>query len=263
MTDAWDPTTYRRFAAERRQPFDDLLMMIRGRPVADAVDLGCGPGELTRLAADELGCTSIVGIDNSAAMLAKSDDHAGGAVTFQFGEIGSWTRDGDLDLVLASASLHWVPDHARVLGSWAAALRRGGQLAVQVPANAYMPSHTVADEVAHTEPFLSAFGSGGPPPDPVAENVLEPEQYASLLYDLGFVEQHVRMQIYPHLLANSRSVVDWVRGTTLNRFRSLLPDAVFEAFVEAYERRLVEVIGDRSPYFFPFRRILFWGRLAA
>ena len=24
MTDAWDPEQYRRFAAERRQPFDDL-----------------------------------------------------------------------------------------------------------------------------------------------------------------------------------------------------------------------------------------------
>lgn len=262
MTDAWNPETYRRFAAERRQPFHDLIAMIRDRPVGNAVDLGCGPGELTRLAADELGCASMVGIDNSPAMLAKSEEHAGGAVSFEFGEIGSWSGDGDLDLVLASASLQWAPDHAGVLRTWAAALRPGGQLAVQVPANASMPSHTVADDVAHTEPFVSAFGADGPPPDPVAHNVLHPEQYASLLHDLGFVEQHVRLQIYPHVLASSRGVVDWVRGTTLTRFESRLPADTFGAFVEAYEQRLIEVIGERSPYFFPFRRILFWGRLA-
>lgn len=207
----------------------------------------------------------MIGIDNSASMLAKIDEHAGGAVTFRLGDIGSWPCDADVevDLVLASASLQWVPDHAGVLRKWTAGLRPGGQLAVQVPANADMPSHTVAEAIANTEPFLSAFGPDGPPPDPVADNVLEPEVYATLLNDLGFVEQQVRLQVYPHVLPSSRSVVDWVRGTTLTRFQSCLPAETFESFVEAYERRLIEVIGERSPHFFPFRRILFWGRLAA
>src|SRR5205085_8218596 len=140
---------------------------------------------------------------------------AGEGVRFELADIAGWTASSDVDLVLANASLQWVPDHARVLAAWTRALRPGGQLAVQVPANAYMPSHTVADAVAHTEPFVSAFGAGGPPSDPVADNVLEPEQYATLLYELGFEQQHVRLQVYPHILQSSRSVVDWVRGTTL------------------------------------------------
>ena len=32
------------------------------------------------------------------------------------------------------------------------------------------------------------------------------------------------------------------------------------AFVEAYRARLLSVLGDRSPYFYPFKRILLWGR---
>ena len=260
MSDAWDPATYRRFADERRQPFTDLLALIRERPLGRGVDLGCGPGELTRAAADELGCTTMVGIDNSPSMLAKTAEHAGSSVTFEHGDIATWTSAGDHDVVLANASLQWVPDHAAVLARWAAALAPGGQIAVQVPANAEMPSHTTADEVAHSEPFLSAFGSDGPPPDPVADNVLEPQEYASLLYDLGFTDQHVRLQIYPHVLPSSRSVVDWVRGTTLTRFERLLPANVYAEFVAAYERRLLEVVGDSQPFFFPFRRILLWGR---
>jgi trans-aconitate 2-methyltransferase len=261
VTDAWSPDKYREFASERRQPFEDLLALIRG-PVARAVDLGCGPGELTAEAAHRLGCASMIGIDNSAAMLAKSGEHAGTGVSFADGDIAGWTSNHDIDLVLASASLQWVPDHRGVLERWAAALRPRGQIAVQVPANAYMPSHTTADAVAHSEPFLSAFGLEGPPSDPVADNVLEPEAYATILHDLGFVEQHVRLQIYPHLLPSSRSVVDWVRGTTLTRFQRLLEPPVFDAFVRAYEERLIATIGEHAPYFFPFRRILMWGRLA-
>ena len=261
MTDAWDPATYRRFADERRQPFTDLLALITDRPIGVAVDLGCGPGELTRAASDELGCRSMVGIDNSPAMLAKTGEHAGGAVSFEEGDIGEWTSSGDHDLVLANASLQWVPDHPAVLRRWIAALRPGGQIAVQVPANANMPSHRIADEVARSAPFLHHFGAEGPPADPVAEHVLAPEEYASLLYELGCVAQHVRLQIQPHVLPSSRSVVEWVRGTTLTRFESRLEPAVYASFLDAYEQRLIETIGDHEPHFFPFRRILMWGRL--
>ena len=257
----WNPQQYGKFAAERAQPFHDLLALIRDRPVRRAVDLGCGPGELTRLAADELGCDSMVGIDNSPAMLAKTGEHAGGAVRFEDADIGAWTSAGDLDLVLAAASLQWVPDHAAVLRSWTAALAPGGQLAVQVPANAGMPTHRVAHEVAHREPFLSAFGDDGPPLDPVATNVLEPEEYATLLHQLGFADQHVRLQIYPHLLDNSHDVVEWVRGTTLTRFQKRLAPAMFDDFIVAYDKALIDVIGEHEPYFFPFRRILIWARL--
>jgi trans-aconitate 2-methyltransferase len=55
-------------------------------------------------------------------------------------------------------------------------------------------------------------------------------------------------------------VVDWVAGTTLVRFRERLPAELYARYVERYRTRLLEVIGDRSPYFYPFKRILFWAR---
>ena len=260
MTTAdWNPAQYRLFAAERAQPFHDLLGLVEPGSFGRAADLGCGPGELTALAATRLGVAEMVGVDNSPTMLASAAAHASDGVRFEDGDIATWTAGGDHDLVLAGASLQWVPNHADVLARWWAAVAPGGQLAVQVPANAYMPSHRVADELAHTEPYLSAF-DGAPPADPVAENVLEPEQYAQVLYDLGAARQHVRLQVYPHVLPSSRAVVQWVRGTTLTRFEKRLPAALFEQFVADYEAALIAVIGERSPYFFPFRRILFWAR---
>ena len=198
----------------------------------------------------------MVGVDHSPAMLAAAAAHAEPGVRFEHGDIGIWTSAGDHDLVLAAASLQWVPDHRAVLGRWTAALAPGGQLAVQVPANAHAPTHTVAAAVAHTEPYVSAFGSAGPPADPVARNVLAADDYARLLYDLGYVDIRVQLRVYAHLLPTTRHAVEWVKGTTLTRFEAALPGALYDRFLADYERELLAVMGDRSPCFFPFNRIL-------
>ena len=263
--DAWDPDQYHRFAAERSQPFFDLLDLVQPGPdgIRRAADLGCGFGELTALAAERFVVAEMVGVDSSPAMLAQAAAHARPGLTFAAGDIGHWSSDGDHDLVLANASLQWVPDHPAVLARWVAALRPGGQLAVQVPANHDAPSHTVAWEVATSPEFAEAFGPTGPPPDPVAANVLRPEEYATVLHELGLDRPHVRLQVYSHVLPSSRDVVEWVKGTTLTRFQRILPADAYAEFLARYEARLLEVIGHHQPYLFPFKRILMWGRVRA
>jgi trans-aconitate 2-methyltransferase len=103
---------------------------------------------------------------------------------------------------------------------------------------------------------------GEPPPDPVAVNVLRPEQYAERLFELGLAEQDVRLQVYPHVLPTSAHVVEWTKGTSLTRFFARLPDELHEPFVEAYRNELLSRIGAAEPYFFAFKRILMWARLA-
>ena len=253
----WDPEQYRRFADERAQPFHDLLDRVGGRPFDRAVDLGCGPGELTALAAERLSIGRITGVDNSPAMLASASAHASDGVSFEESDIATWTSDGDHDLVLAAASLQWVPDHRNVLARWVAALAPGGRIGVQVPANSHAPTHTVATRVAEREPHRSAFGSSGPPADPVACNVLRPDEYASILHDLGCVDIDVDLHVYPHVLPTTRHVVEWVKGTTLTRFRSVLSAEAYDALLVEYEHELIDEMGDHEPCFFPFSRILF------
>lgn len=260
--DQWDPEVYERFKAERDRPAHDLYALLDPTPGGRAVDLGCGPGHLTAALAERLDAAEVVGIDSSPAMLARAAAHADDRTRFELGDLASW---GDprhpVDVIAASASLHWVPDHPTVLARWTAALRPGGQLAVQVPANADHPSHLVAAEVANEARFADAFrAAGGPPPDPVAEHVLKPEQYAELLFDLGYAEQSVRLQVYGPVLPSTAAVVDWMEGTSLTRFANVLDDATYRALVDRYRDRLLEVIGDRSPYYFAFKRILLVAR---
>jgi trans-aconitate 2-methyltransferase len=158
-------------------------------------------------------------------------------------------------VVFANASLQWVAGHVEVLTRWRSALRKGGQLAVQVPSNADHPSQTVADELG--DEWLGEKA----PPNHVTTTVLKPDSYARLLDDLGFERQHVRLQVYGHHLDSTAAVVEWMKGTALTRFRAVFDDAEFSRFVDEYRHRLVAVLGDQSPYFYPFKRILMWGRL--
>lgn len=69
----WDPAVYGRFGAERSRPFVDLVARIGARSPRAVVDLGCGPGDLTRTLADRWPGARITGIDSSPEMIAKAD----------------------------------------------------------------------------------------------------------------------------------------------------------------------------------------------
>jgi trans-aconitate 2-methyltransferase len=255
--DGWDPDQYDRFKAERRQPFHDLLALTQPVPGGRVVDLGCGGGQLTLIAHTYLQAADTVGVDNSPAMLAQASPYAGEGISFEQGNIASWEAS-NIDVVVANASLQWLPDHRRLLGRLAAALAGGGQLAFQVPYNGDHPSHTIIRTVAAEDPFLEALG-GQLPADHIA-NVLTPEQYATVLDQQGFVRQHVRLQVYGHHLGSASEVVEWVKGSALTPYKSILPDDVYLELTRRYRQRLIAELGDGRPYFYPFKRILCWGR---
>lgn len=249
--DTWDPQQYQRFRSERDQPFLDLLSLVQPSPRPVVADLGCGDGRLTSLAHRTLDASSTLGIDSSASMLAVAPAVDG--VRFELDDIGTWASPRAFDVILANASLQWVPDHPTVLARWIGSLGGGGQLAVQVPANSDHPSHTLVGEVA-TDLGIDLAA------DPVGVNVLAPITYAELLDDFGAQEQSVRMQVYAHRLPSSPEVVEWVKGTTLNRVRQVTDAVTYARFVAAYRERFVATVGDRAPYSYLFKRILLWAR---
>jgi trans-aconitate 2-methyltransferase len=256
-SDAWDPRQYDRFRAERRQPFFDLMGMVRPIPGGRAVDLGCGSGELTSELMRHCGAAELVGIDSSRAMLSEAAAHAADGLRFELGDIATYHGD-DLDLVFANASLQWVPDHPALLARLAAMLAGSGQLAFQVPANYDHLSHLLAGVIAREEPFLSALDTN--PPEDHTRSVLPPEEYATLIDELGFTRQHVRLQVYGHHLESTDEVVEWVKGTLLTPYRRRLDDERYGQFVDTLRTRFRAEVGDRRPYFYAFKRIICWAQ---
>lgn len=221
------------------------------------MDFGCGSGELTSELHRHLGAAETVGVDSSAAMLEPARSHAGEGLRFELGDLTTWSPPWAVDVILANASIQWVPDHASLLRRWRDLLRPGGQLAICVPANFDHPSHLLADLVGQR------FGLE---PLERVEAVLAPETYATLLDDLGFDQVHVRLQVYLHHLATTTSVLDWVQGTLLTSYRRRLDDDAFDAFLADYRSELLDALGDPAgtrPYVHAFKRILMTARLPA
>ena len=129
---------------------------------------------------------------------------------------------------------------------------------MQVPANHDHPSHLTAHELAAREPYRAELG-GYVRQVPV----LEPESYASLLYQLGFERQSVRLQVYAHVLGSRDDVVEWVRGTLLTDYEQRMAPETFARFLVEYRALLATRLGPEQPYFYPFKRILMWARKSA
>ena len=256
MADVWNPELYGKFRVERAAPFLDLLALVEPSPAPRIVDLGCGTGELTRLAHERLRARETVGVDSSPAMLERAAAHAGHGLSFVQGDLGAFAGRG-FDVVLSNAAVHWVPDHDRLIARLSALLAPHGQLAIQAPANDHHPSHAVARAVAR-EPELA-----GPLGGFVRESpVLEPERYARLLFYLGFERQRVRLETYVHRLGSRDDVVEWVRGTTLTDYERRLDPPTWTRFLERYRERLRAALPDERPFLYTYRRLFLWARRA-
>ncbi len=254
VPDTWNPGQYERFRKEREQPFHDLMALVEPRPGMRIADLGCGTGDLTLVLHQNLLARETLGLDSSAAMLAKAPSAPG--LRFERGDIAAFAPDAAFDLVFSNAALHWVPDHPALLRRLARALAPGGQLAVQMPMNDGHPSHQTAFELARSPEFrrkLHGFERRAP--------LLDPDQYASWLHELGFTRQHVRVQVYGHLLDGREQVVEWVRGALLTDYEKRLTTADWQRFLQRYRELLLPQLEDAEPFFYTYPRILFWGSL--
>jgi len=117
VTDAWDPQTYERFGVERRQPFDDLLALVQPCPGGRVVDLGCGTGALTAELHRHSQAAHTVGIDRSAAMLARAEEGPG--LQFDAGDLATFETSG-FDLVFSNAALQWSAITRHCWPGWSA-----------------------------------------------------------------------------------------------------------------------------------------------
>ena len=129
----WDPELFLRFKKERFAPFEDLIKMVQSREHINAVDLGCGTGELTARLKEHLPGSDVTGIDSSPQMLERAREFDTAGLHFQQGRIEDF--NGSYDLIFSHAAIHWVPDHAALLHRFFTMLKPGGQIAIQLPSN--------------------------------------------------------------------------------------------------------------------------------
>ena len=143
----WDAAQYLHFAAERTQPARNLLTRIAIATPQTVIDLGCGPGNSTRLLHERRPAAHIVGVDSSPDMIAAARaDHPDWA--WQLGDIARWTPPTPCAVVFSNAAMQWVPDHVQLVPRLFAQVAPGGVLGIQIPAHLNSPVHQAMLAVA-------------------------------------------------------------------------------------------------------------------
>lgn len=222
----WNPSLYLQFGAERTRPAAELLARIAHHPVALAVDLGCGPGNSTALLRHAWPEATIIGVDNSPAMLEEAAQRLPDC-RFVEGDIAGFRPERPADVIYANASLQWLTDHQRLFPHLVSNLAENGVLAVQMPVNWQEPSHVLMREVAEE---LGYPASGRPPLPDV------PEYYDMLT--ACDCEVDIWRTTYFHPLASHQAIIEWLQSTGLRPFLQPLDEPQRQAFLERYLARL-------------------------
>lgn len=245
----WDPASYLRFADERSRPFLELTQRIGAEDPATVVDLGCGPGQLTRVLADRWPNAQVVGLDSSAEMVERAAEHRSERVGFQVGDLREWRPKHPVDVIVCNASLQWVTGHRDLLPGLVARLGPGGWLGFQVPGNFSEPSHALLQQLAEDSRFAESTRGVERPA------AFGPEVYLADLAAPG-LEVDVWETTYLHVLAGDDPVFTWISGTGARPILQALSDDQRQMFVTEYKAMLREAYPPRSfGTVLPFRRV--------
>ncbi len=248
----WSATQYTKFEAERNRPILDLIARIPGVSVRRAADLGCGPGNSTELLQRRFPEAAIVGIDSSADMIAAARRRLPQA-EFALADIADWPESGPFDVILANASLQWVPDHAAVFPRLVAKLAPGGVLAVQMPDNLDEPAHRLMREVAAGGPWAAKVADAA---GARAER-REAEWYVRCLRAAGAQADVWRTTYFHPLAGGAGAVVEWFKATGLRPFIDPLDEAERAEFLGRYEAAIAAAYpaAEDGSVLLPFPRL--------
>ena len=229
---SWSPLQYSKFENERNRPIHDLLAQIPNSDVNNGADIGCGPGNSTELLFQKYPYANIIGMDSSANMIEAARKRIPD-VAFELADIATWQNSGPFDVILANASLQWVPNHATLFPALISKLVPGGTLAIQMPDNFNEPAHRLMREVAANGPWRAKLTE--------ASKRLKRES-ADWYYE------HLRGQVaslniwrttyYHTLTGGSGAVVEWFKGTGLQPFLNPLIKEEQHLFLEQYQQEI-------------------------
>jgi ubiquinone/menaquinone biosynthesis C-methylase UbiE len=163
MTGHYFDQSFRASAPENYQRF---FVPVIGAPLAEdllreaalvererVLDVGCGTGVVTRLAAARVGREGrVVGLDINPGMLAVARSVTPAEDGIEWYEESAEVlpfADRSFDVILCQLSLQFMPDRSRAMAEMHRVLVPGGRLVLNVPGPADVLFETLADAMEH------------------------------------------------------------------------------------------------------------------
>lgn len=225
----WDGATYDRIAHPQARwglGVLDRLVLDGDETVLDA---GCGSGRVTEQLLERLPRGRVIAADAAPSMLAEAGrrlERFGDRVRFVECDLGRpLPVDAQVDAILSTAALHWVPDHDALFANLAAVLRPGGLLVAQFGG---------AGNVASVLRAVADLGETWPGP----WTFPTPEETSARLAAAGFVDVEAWLQDEPTRFEPGEPLETFLATVVLRSHVERLPEAERGPFVHQVAERL-------------------------
>ncbi|MDD5277023.1 MAG: methyltransferase domain-containing protein [Methylovulum sp.] len=227
----WNAKDYEKNSLAQQKWAGELIAHLNLTGVEDVLDLGCGDGKVTAEIARIVGDGSVLGIDNSAQMIAlakeKYPPNQHPNLSFEVMDAGDLSFAGCFDVVFSNAVLHWVKNHQRVIEGLAKSLRVGGKICLRMggkgDAEGIIAIMNALKASTKWAPYFTGFEFPFTFPDA--------DDYRVLLKDAGFSIN--RVELVPKDMAHDgkSGLEGWIRTTWLP-YTQRIPKEQRGAFIE-------------------------------
>jgi trans-aconitate 2-methyltransferase len=127
----WDGSSYDRISGVMQSMGLEVLSRLELAGDETVIDAGCGSGRVTEALMERLPHGRVIGVDESASMIASARERLGPAPELLVADLLELHVEEPADAILSTATFHWIGDHERLFARLHACLRPGGRLLAQ------------------------------------------------------------------------------------------------------------------------------------
>ncbi len=239
QTHDWNAVDYSANSQIQQRLARELIAKLALTGSETVLDVGCGDGKITAEMAGAVRNGSVVGVDNSSAMIAfakqrfPNEEHKN--LSFEVMDACELTFENRFNLAFSNAALHWVKDHNPVIEALFKSLKPGGRIVLQMGARGGIDGYlSVVNEIValpewapYFREFVFPFGFMGV------------EDYHAMLSQSGF--SAIRVEYIPKdvIHAGKDPFKGWIR-TTWVPYLHCIPDEMKPRFIDLIASRYIE-----------------------
>jgi len=228
----WNAQDYAQNSQAQQQWANELIALLQLTGDETVLDLGCGDGKVTAEIAGIVDRGTVVGIDNSAAMIALAKRRYPGQqhpnLSFRVMDAGNLSFAECFDLVFSNAVLHWLKQHQPVIDGLYRSLKTGGKILLRMGGKGDAAGMRAAIERARDSARWSQYFIGFEFP----YTFLGGDEFRVMLETAGFTVKGLELVAKDMAHEGRAGLAGWVRTTWLP-YTQRLPEDLRESFIEA------------------------------
>ena len=253
MSKDWNPELYLKFDKERTQPTIDLVSRINFEKPKRIIDIGCGPGNSTQILSKRWTNSSIIGVDNSHAMIEKARKDFPNQ-EWKIVDVSKDEIEGEFDIVFSNAAIQWIPDHVNLFKKFHKILSDEGIFAAEIPL--FFDMH-IGKSIAR----ISKDNRWSSKTEEVKKlfSVHDSKTYYDYLSEL-FTSIEMWETDYIHTMDSHFSILEMIRSTGLRPYLNKLEsDELKKEFEEEVFNSIQNdySLQKNGTVIFPFKRLFF------